>query len=360
MLPKVSIIIPTYNRSQLLPKALDSALAQTYPNTEIIIVNDGSTDNTEEALAPYMNDIHYIKQENRGCAGAKNTGLSYATGELITNLDDDDMFLPQKVERQVEMFMKRPEIGICATGVYYIDANDQITGTYIPPKLRQETQVLKLLRYCFFIQSSVMIDRKCHEKLGGYKLMYSEDYDFWLRVALHYEIGVVKELLTKYRRHINQITSKENHPNLFRDVHKIILDFVENVPMEQIIPSLRKREEGNAILGLVLCEHKLFTQAEHFFKEAFPSPSGIFGLGMLSIFKKDYDQAKVYFEQVDTSHPLAAKVDEASSFITRIKELTQKAGVTNASPEAVLLRKDFSKFYSSVFRENLSLAIGEK
>ena len=360
MLPKVSIIIPTYNRAALLLKALESAKAQTYPNIEIIVVNDGSTDNTEETLAPYMDEIHYIKQENQGCAAAKNTGLSYATGEFITNLDDDDLFLPQKVERQVEMFMKGLEIGICATGVYHIDANGQITGTYIPPTLSRETQVLRLLGHCFFVQSSVMIHRKCHEKLGGYKLMLSEDYDFWLRVALHYEIGVVKELLTKYRRHSNQITSRENHPRLFADVHKIILDFIDNVPMEQIIPSLRKEKEGYAILGLILCEHKLFAQAEQKFNEALPSKSGIFGLGMLSILKRDYDQAKAYFERVDTSHPLAAKVDSALAFIARIKELTQKPGVNNDSPEAVSLRKDFSKFYSSVIRENLSLARGER
>jgi glycosyltransferase involved in cell wall biosynthesis len=355
--PLVSIIIPTYNRAALLKKALESARKQTYPNIEIIVVNDGSTDNTEEALASYRDDIIYIKQENQGLPTTKNVGLSRASGEFIAILDDDDLFLPEKIERQVEMFRENPLLGVCATGAYYIDADDRITGTCIPPTISRKTQVLQLLRQCLFIQSSVMVRRKLHDELGNYKLILSSDYEFWLRSALHYPIGVIKEPLTMYRRHKNQLTSEKYHPILAYEAKELILDIVLNAPIQKIIPSLQDEKAGYAILGLILSERRFYFQSEEQFKKALPSSAGIFGLGMLSIIKRDYDQAKAYFERVSPSHPLAAKVSEALSFIARIKEITQKPSVNNASPEAVSLRKDFSKFYSSVIRENLFLCL---
>ena len=158
--PLVSIIIPTYNRAHYLPETLESALGQTYPDIEIIVINDGSTDNTEQALKRYMKHIRYIYQENRGLAATKNRGIEVAKGELICNLDDDDRFHPEKVERQVEMFVSNPRLGLCATGTKFYDtvfSPEAFAFVRTPPRLSPKTQVLELLRYCCLAQSSVMI-----------------------------------------------------------------------------------------------------------------------------------------------------------------------------------------------------------
>ncbi|MCZ6674209.1 MAG: glycosyltransferase family 2 protein, partial [Verrucomicrobia bacterium] len=145
--PLVSIIILTYNRAKLLIEALESVLAQTYRNIEIIVVNDASPDNTEEVLLPYMKHIRYIKNEkNLGCAGSKNVGLEAARGELITNLDDDDCIKPEKIARQVEMFQERPQMGVCATGTIHIDKDGQHIRTYMPPRFSRRNQTLLFLR----------------------------------------------------------------------------------------------------------------------------------------------------------------------------------------------------------------------
>ena len=111
---RVSIITPTYTRPRWLPDAIESALAQTYPDVELIVVNDGSTDNTEDILKPYMDRIVYIYKENSGQGDALNTGIEAATGEYIGRVDDDDLHMPEKTELQVEMFEKNPELGLVA------------------------------------------------------------------------------------------------------------------------------------------------------------------------------------------------------------------------------------------------------
>ncbi|QYO63390.1 glycosyltransferase family 2 protein [Leptolyngbya sp. 7M] len=111
-MPQVSLIIPAYNGERFITKALDSILHQTYSDYEIIVVNDGSTDQTAAVLQPYRERIRYIEQANRGVAAARNRGMALAQGELIAFLDQDDVLLPDKLAVQVECFAQQPEIGI--------------------------------------------------------------------------------------------------------------------------------------------------------------------------------------------------------------------------------------------------------
>jgi hypothetical protein len=360
--PKVSIIIPTYNRPHYLPGALESALTQTYPNIEVLVVNDGSTDNTEQVLAPYMKQIRYIKRENGGCAAAKNTGLELATGELITNLDDDDRILPEKIERQVEVFMQRPNLGLCATGVNFIDAAGQVTERYIPPRLSPKTQVIELLRKCVLIQSSVLIHRKCHEHLGNYKLTHVQDYNFWLRTCLHYEVRIIEDVLTEYRVHGNQITGPDNRQSVKAAVRRIVKDFMTHASMEEIIPGIRSYPEGHAILGLALCEQRLFTQARNHLALALPNPAGHLGLGVLKLHQNQFDEAKFHFERVKTADsPLASKGEEGLMLVPRVEAIAAKTtAYQNTSPEVVQLRDELALFRTSLFRQLLRLARGEK
>jgi glycosyltransferase involved in cell wall biosynthesis len=367
--PTVSIVIPTYNRANYLPEALESALAQTYPNIEIIVVNDGCTDNTEEVLRPYIKQIRYIKRENGGCAAAKNTGLqaatpiasgSKATGQFITNLDDDDRIHPEKVERQIEMFRQNPNLGICGTGVNFIDAAGQITERYMPPQFSRRTQVLQLLRKCLLIQSSVMICRECHEHLGNYKNLLGEDYELWLRIALHYDIGVVEEYLTDYRVHGQQITAMAVRPRLMADMEQILRDFVTDTPMEQIIPGLRSYPEGHAIIGLLLGEQKLFGLAETHFEHAMPNPAADFGLGLMhGADKQEFAEARTCFERVTAGcSPFVPLVAEALPLFLRMQAILQNwSKYDNMSPEVVAFRKDLSHFRAKVLRVLLQLAV---
>jgi teichuronic acid biosynthesis glycosyltransferase TuaG len=359
MSPKVSIIIPTYNRVRYLREALDSALSQTYPNIEIIVVDDGSTDNTEQVVARYGKHLCYIKQENAGCAAAKNTGLAHASGVLLTNLDDDDRIHPEKIARQVAQFEANPALGICGTGVNFIDKDGNLIEPYMPPRFSRDTQVLQLLRRCFLVQPSVMIHRKVHDHLGGYKLMLSEDYEFWLRAALHYDIGVVEDYLTDYRQHGKQITGPQTRPALMQAVEGLIQDFVERTPIAQIIQQLRVETYGYALIGVLLCEQKLFELAETYFERVLPDVAGTFGFGTAKFLQKDLSGAKSDFERVSTqSSPLQAKATEALRLIARTQSVLAEPEICNTSPEVESLRREVSGFYAGVIGTLLSLSRG--
>lgn len=113
--PRVSVIIPTYNRAQLLPRAIDSVLQQTYKNIETIIIDDGSTDNTKQVITPYAPYIRYLPSNHQGVANARNLGMKAATGKYIAFLDSDDMYLPHKLELQVDFIETHPSVGMVCT-----------------------------------------------------------------------------------------------------------------------------------------------------------------------------------------------------------------------------------------------------
>jgi glycosyltransferase involved in cell wall biosynthesis len=365
MLPKVTVIIATYNRAKAyLLEALESVLAQTYPNIEVIVVNDGSTDDTAKVLAPYMKYIRYIYQENGGCAAAKNTGLAAATGDCITNLDDDDRIDANKIALQVEAFCKNPNLGICGTGVYFIDADGNITESYIPPRFTPRTQTLMLLRRCLLVQSSVMIRRDIHRHLGNYKLMLSEDYDFWLRASLHYEIGVVEDYLTDYRIHGEQITGPKTRPELMAAVEQIIRDFIAQTPMAQIIPDLRSEIYGDALIGVLLTEQNLGSLSETYLNRVLPNEAGHIGLGLLRLHEKKFDAAETHFSQV-TEAPFVALASDALQLTARVaatlpRFMRVESAVVNTHPDIVRLREETSLLHTAVIRRLFRLARGRE
>ncbi|MFS8117396.1 MAG: glycosyltransferase family 2 protein, partial [Microcoleus sp.] len=114
--PQVSVIIPAYNGDRYIVQAVESVFAQTYTNWEIIVVDDGSTDETHQVLQPYLDKIRYIYQENRGVAAARNRGIQEAKGEFIAFLDQDDFFLPDKLAAQIALFRQQPSLGIVNSG----------------------------------------------------------------------------------------------------------------------------------------------------------------------------------------------------------------------------------------------------
>ena len=205
--PLVSVIIPTYNRAQYICNAIDSVLAQTYRNIEVIVVDDGSTDDTRCILSRYGPNIRYVFQNNAGPSAARNNGITKARGRLIAFLDSDDIWLPEKLERQVQLIADSRDIGLVNCGYYAIDASGKITtGPTIMKNYKNKKLFLKEFMVhnilCAGVSGS-LIKRDCFDKLGLFNedLWAGEDWDMWLRIAKHYDVKFVEEPLIKYRLH---------------------------------------------------------------------------------------------------------------------------------------------------------------
>jgi glycosyltransferase involved in cell wall biosynthesis len=193
---RVSVIIPTYNRSQLLRQTVESVLAQTYSNIEVIVVDDGSTDDTAAVMEQFAGKVTYI-QEAHG-SGGRNRGFRTASGEYINFLDHDDLMLPAKIERQVRVLDTRPEVGLVHCGHYVIDeGGNRLTKTGILP----EGNVLKDLVCGNFLWSGApLIRRRCVEEVGGFSKDWASDWDMWLRIArAGYSFACVQMPLGAYR-----------------------------------------------------------------------------------------------------------------------------------------------------------------
>lgn len=202
--PLVSVIIPTYNRAALLVETVESVLAQTYPAIEIIVVDDGSTDGTAQVLEGYRGRVVTLSQSNQGETVARNAGFRAAHGQYISFLDDDDLILPTKIEKQVRLLETRPDVGIVYCRYYHIDEK----GTRLSKSgLLPEGQILLQLALSDFIWAGgPLIRRSCLEKVGAYDETlpwngrYAEDWDMWLRLALAgYTFACIQEPLGAYR-----------------------------------------------------------------------------------------------------------------------------------------------------------------
>ena len=202
---EVSVIIPTYNRRELVQRAIDSVLAQTHPVDEILVVDDGSTDGTGEALrARYGERIRYHRQDNAGVSAARNTGMALATGRYFALLDSDDLWLPEKTARQVGWLDAHPEFGMVLCDVVRVDADGTPYDTFHRRDvLREDGWALRwLLLNPSLVPASVMFRREVFETCGGFDptLRTAEDIDFHLRVARQWRIGVVEAPLVEAMR----------------------------------------------------------------------------------------------------------------------------------------------------------------
>lgn len=212
------MIIPTYNRKQFIADAIDSCLAQTYPNIEVIIVDDGSTDDTEVFLRNrYGGQIRYIYQENQGPGIARNTGIDAARGDLIHFCDTDDQLLPEKVEVGVDYLLKHPDISVIHTA-YQMVAIDGETPIDTPPFPEFTDnlfcEILKLTGNHILI-SSTLVWKAALEDVGGFphdtEFRSAEDWDLFLRLAMKYKFHGIPERLVLKRSHGSNMLSKDNY-----------------------------------------------------------------------------------------------------------------------------------------------------
>jgi glycosyltransferase involved in cell wall biosynthesis len=211
--PKVSVVIPLYNQARFVADAIQSALSQTYRDLEIIVVDDGSTDNSREVAEGFGNHIRYIYQENQGLGGARNTGIRAARGEYIALLDADDCWMPAFLETMVALVEKHPNAAVFYCQAQCMDVNGRVTppflgGPAVPPGKMYHT----LLRANFIIPSTVLARRSAIETAGWFDSGFRscEDWDLWLRI-LRIEpkqdfIGS-NACLVNYRLHASSLSS---------------------------------------------------------------------------------------------------------------------------------------------------------
>ena len=212
--PTVSVIIPTYNRAHLVGRAIQSVLNQTYQDFEVIVVDDGSTDNTEEIIKEFQKKderIKYIKHEkNKGGSAARNTGIKAARGAYIAFLDSDDEWLPEKLKKQMKFFKNAsPEIGVVYTGFIYKDELGGGTSKQHIPKKRGWIFEDILAGNCVGTTSTVIVKRKCFEKAGLFdeNLPSCQDWDMWIRLAKECQFDFIEDVLVKYYTHKTRIST---------------------------------------------------------------------------------------------------------------------------------------------------------
>ena len=194
---QVSVIIPTYNRAQRLGKAIDSVLAQSHQDFELIVVDDGSEDNTDELIENYNSDIVYIRQENSGAAAARNRGIEKARYNLLAFLDSDDWFAENKLKTQIQAMNRNPSCLISHTNeIWY--RNGQILNQKLKHKKSSGDIFAQSLELCAVGMSTIMIHKEIFDRYGFFDEGYPccEDYEFWLRISAEEKFLLVEESLT--------------------------------------------------------------------------------------------------------------------------------------------------------------------
>jgi glycosyltransferase involved in cell wall biosynthesis len=228
--PQVSVIIPTYNSERYIKDAIESVLNQTYQDYEIIVIDDGSTDNTRQILEPYQGRIRYIYQKNQGVSHARNRGLLEAKGELIAFLDADDYFLPEKLTEQVECFATQPDLGIVTSGWRLVNETGEKLSDVEPWKYCPKLDLENWIIWKPVLPSAMMFRREWLQRVGGFDSRFppAEDVEMVLRLALlGCEAIFLPKITVNYRQHQNS-ASTQNTLKQAKSVEMILDNFFAN------------------------------------------------------------------------------------------------------------------------------------
>lgn len=246
MKPLVSIIVPVYNGSNYLKEALDSALAQTYDNIEIIVINDGSNDDlkTEQVALSYGEKIRYISKENGGSSSALNEGIRNMRGEYFSWLSHDDLYLPQKIEKQLEIMMKHNSedtIVVCGGTLIDKDGNSLFSKPNKLNGLKNSSNALESLSHGKGINGcGVLISKSLIERVGYFdeKMVYLNDLDYWWRLVFkNVNVYYMTDKLVKTRIHDKQVSVLKR--NMFnKERHYLankLLTLLDDVKMDRFV-----------------------------------------------------------------------------------------------------------------------------
>lgn len=258
MNPLVTVIIPTYNYARFVREAVESALAQTYRPMEIIVVDDGSTDNTREVMQAYAGhpEVRYLYQTNKGLPGARNTGIRAAHGKYLALLDADDIWAPAKLSWQVAFYEEHPDAAIVATEAYeFRDASEIAPAGGVPranqsPPSVTEYTLRDLMEFSAFRPSSVMMRKDHCEAVGLFdeQFRYVEDLDMWARMSTQGRIYRLNAPLLGARQH-PAVQSMHFAPHV--EYHRRVLDkLFATLPELKAHPEWRRLAEARLMVHL--------------------------------------------------------------------------------------------------------------
>lgn len=219
MAPRVSVVIPTFNRATLVERAIDSVLGQTHSAFEIIVVDDGSTDNTSATLRnKYSDKLVVFQQSNRGVSAARNVGIAHATGNWIALLDSDDEWLPSKLAQQLALIKNHTDCLLCHTDEIWIRNGVRVNAMNKHKKSGGDIYQ-QCLPLCAISPSSVIFQKQLLDDVGNFDetLPACEDYDLWLRICAQHKVHYLdQKLLVKYGGHEDQLSRKHWGMDRFR------------------------------------------------------------------------------------------------------------------------------------------------
>jgi len=239
---RVSVVIPTFNSGPLVTEAVECVLAQTCPTADVLVIDDGSTDDTRARLARYGPPVRYVWKPNGGVSSARNRGLDEATGDLIAFLDADDVWHPDKLRRQLEVFHERPDLGLLGTDIIgwpgMFPSNLDVSPTVV-----RDVPLEALVVRNHFVTSSIVVRRQVAWDVGQFdaSLNGPEDYDFWLRVAQQAPVANLALPLTGYR---DVGGSLSKHPVRMEHGMRCILEKLERGGVFSGRPWLRRKAKG--------------------------------------------------------------------------------------------------------------------
>jgi glycosyltransferase involved in cell wall biosynthesis len=251
--PLVSVVIATYNMARFLPLAVRSVLDQTYRQVEVLVVDDGSQDDTRALIQPLLDDrrVRYLYQENRGQAAAKNHGVREARGAYIAFLDADDLWVPEKLESQLPLFEASEKTGVVYSRIAYVDEAGRRNGApeYSLHRGRVSDQ---LLVFNFVGFGTSVVRRECFERLGHFdeSMRMGIDYDLWLRFSTEYEFDYVDCPLLLYRLWAGQMSN--NCRRRYSSGIAIMTRFLERFP-DTVQPTWQRKAWAHTYVGYGRC-----------------------------------------------------------------------------------------------------------
>jgi glycosyltransferase involved in cell wall biosynthesis len=268
-MPKVSVVVPSYNAMTYLPETLESVLKQTFTDFEVLIVNDGSSDHIVQWASQVTDPrVRLISQENRGLPEARNTGIAEAQGEYIAFLDADDLWEPTKLEKQVRRLENDLAVGLVYTWTALVDQSGKPTSRVFVSHLEGNVWEKIVVNDMISNGSSAMVRRSCFETVGVFdpNLTSAEDRDMWTRIAARYPFAVVKEPLTLYRQHPNSMT--KNRQRMIQNLRQVIEKAFQSAPLELLY--LRNRSYGrfNLFQSWNSIDEGNYKEAMHFRRQA--------------------------------------------------------------------------------------------
>lgn len=261
--PCVSVIIPTYNRAALVEGAVQSVLVQSFEDFEILLIDDGSTDETPSVvleLGKKDSRVRTFQQENAGVSSARNLGIAEARGEWVAFLDSDDAWEPEKLELQLKKLNEKPEAALCFSDAVFVGGSRDKRTLFEVSGFQGDVSLEAFLRANFIPGPTVMIRRSVLDEVGRFDpaLRSSEDRDLWLRVLARFPVTFVDLVLYRYRSHGESLTS-----DVLESQRAALAVLLKNKNIYSIAPKIyqKKTERCHRRLAILLSEASQFNEA---------------------------------------------------------------------------------------------------